>query len=145
MPASKQEVTGTLLKHLQDNFTTLPVRYPNSPFEPKVDGASGWVWATVQYGESIQETIVDRTSDAGQRTQGFLFLQIFVPVNTGLAVIDPVADELSDLYNKAVLSILTLGTALCCGVPQKVQVGTSPEGTWLQQNVNIPFHYTLGL
>lgn len=144
MAQKRMQATGTLLKHLQDNFTTVPVRYPNKSFNPLVHGPNGWVWATVQFSTAIQETIVDRDSDAGQRIEGFLFLQAFVKRDTGLQVIDPVCDELADLFNKQALPFIdSSGLTVQTGVPSKVLIGDTPDGVWYQQNVDIQFHYHL--
>ena len=143
MAALYQKSTATLLKHLQDNFSTLPVRFPNTDFDPETDGSGGWVWATVQYGDATQETIGGPNPDSGQLIEGRLFLQVFARADSGLAVSDPVCDELIDLFNTITLTSIGTSVDLRCAVPIKNFVGTSPEDVWFQQNVDVPFHYHL--
>jgi len=116
--------------HLQDNFSTCPIKFENVPI--KREGLVNWI-AVFDKPTFAQSTGFGETSAL---TGGVLIIQIFTPLDTGTEVSRSIADELAELIGNKEL----FGIAL--SVPELHSAPGNNE--YFQQNLQIPYLTVLG-
>jgi hypothetical protein len=127
-----REVVGALLKNTWSNVENIPIAWPNREFAPP--GKAPWVRVTIIEGSGEQVTI-GGTNNL-YRHSGILFLQVFVPVNSGDYKARSIADELADVFRSdsfdgAAAEVVRFRT------PRIRPIGA--EGAYYQVNCEVPF------
>jgi hypothetical protein len=120
---------------LKTRFTTVwanrtPRDMPNMKFSLPSPPAP-WVRFRISGGDAKRLTIGGGTN--WHRNAGIIFVQLFVPIETGDAVITQYADVICDMFRD------WCGTNITCRTPVVKEVGPDGSG-YFQVNVNIPFH-----
>lgn len=114
-------------QRLRDNWSTTPVEYPNSEFEPTNDDP--FVRLSVINGPANQVDWGKSTNTF--RHFGVIVCQIFVPINVGSGLAYSYADSLAAIWRTARFGGIT------CLAPSITEVGET--GSWFQLNVSVDF------
>lgn len=127
------DIEKAIKGHLNANFSTTPVAWPNRHFAPQKDAPDGrWVRPTIRMGETLLKEL---GADGTGERYGMLFLDIFTRKNTGSALGSGIADELEELFRREALNdelIFDEGTTS--------DMGTDAVNTELNRHqVKVPF------
>lgn len=96
------------------------------------DQDAAWVRFSVRHTDAIQDTL-GKTGNRRFIRNGSIFVQIFVPINQGLAQ--------SDTYATAARNILEGKTIDSIHIYGVTTTEIGPDGEWYQVNVEAPFTY----
>lgn len=121
-----KEANDAIEAHLSNNWGDTPIDFDNVNYRP-VRGTA-FVRLQIEWANSVAISIGGLS-----RGSGYIDLSIFVPVNTGVAIVNGLADDLAALYNKW----QTGGLRFLVGRTQRV--GQQEE--WYQLKVLVPFTY----
>lgn len=113
--------------NLSTNFTTYPIKYENIPFDPPDN--SSWIACHIK-----RNILPTPELDSSYEVKGLLILQVFTPLDSGLATSNTIVDTLAALYNNS-YSI----SGLWFGDSNITDVGNSD--IWYQVNLSVPFNY----
>lgn len=120
------EVNSLIENRLFYNWVTTPIDYDNVEYKP-VRGNS-FVRLAIEWVDSQAVSIGGLSRGAG-----YVDVSIFAPSNTGVQLINALADEIASLYNKWAYEGLRFRVA------RTVRVGQQEE--WYQLKVLIPFTF----
>ena len=132
--AAIHDAIRTRFKSEVADVASLPVEYPNAPFDTP-DDSTRWMRMSIRSGESFQAGI-GAGSVALFRRVGELIVQVFGPVqpDTGSPTGDlmDLADTIAAAFRRVSASNVTYMT------PSVTEVGRT--GAWWQVNVNCPWY-----
>lgn len=107
---------------------SLPVAYENQP-APNIDGP--WGRFTVIQGDTDPMQI----GGSSTRGTGFIFLQVFLPLNTGTKKATDCADAFAAIFDRA--SFRSGTTHVACLTTGMADVGE--RAGWTQKNIRVQF------
>ena len=113
--------------NLSTNFTTYPIKYENVPFDPPTN--SSWIACHIK-----RNMLPTPELDSSYEVMGLFILQVFTPINSGLATSNTIVDTLAGLYNNQKnIASLWFGDSVI------TDIGKSD--IWYQVNISVPFNY----
>jgi hypothetical protein len=112
---------------LSTNFTSYPIKYENVPFDPPTNAS----WIACHIKRNILPT---PELDSSGEVMGILIIQVFTPLNSGLATSNTIVDTLAGLYSneKRIANLWFQDAAI-------TDIGKSD--IWYQVNISVPFNY----
>lgn len=138
--ATIRENTGKALRaYLISNYTgagTLTIAHDNSPFNPSAYVSTGFIRASISWGDSSRQTLAGGGTTSGILDVGVLLIQVFVPRFGGTVAADVQLDTLESIFCEVTMSIT--GASITTRVPSAVRVGGN-DPNFHQANLNIPF------
>lgn len=125
-----REAIETKIKNEWD-ANTYPLAHENLPFNPP---ASAWAR------ESIRPVTSDNADVSGvmERDIGFVWFQIFIPPNKGIAPAFKFADHIKSIFNNKTVTIIGVGKILF-RVTEPAYVGIDSDSGNLQYRCLVPY------
>jgi hypothetical protein len=128
-----------LEKRLKDSWTRTPIRWPNQPFvvpEDTLHNPQPYVAFVLR--NNGGEDIVLGSDSPEWRWTGVVILQIFVPENSGTAILTLYADLIKTIYLQAPRDFQYQNSGIIrLYVPAVQEIGIN--NGWMQANVVVPF------
>lgn len=127
---TRQEAVDAIAGHFRTgwNARTL-IAWDNVP--AAVDEGVEWVRFSIQHNIEGQETVADKMFVR----RGIVFLQLFVPINTGRDDVDTLTEDALAIFEDSEPFGITFSNAT------GREIG-NVEGRWHQTNIIVEFQYT---
>lgn len=128
---TRQEAVDAIGAHFATGWgTTTSIAWDNVPYSP--DPTLAWVRVSIQHNVERQETV-----ERGMYTRrGLVFVQIFVPVDTGRADVDVLVPQCQAIFEDSDPTRITFSNVTAR------EIGTASDEAWFQVNVTAEFEYT---
>lgn len=122
-------------------WTTTPIAWPNTKFDPEVPGGDfpaggAFVYFEVLGGDEEQASIGSGGGTSLFRQRGLIYAHIFVPVNSGVGDAEAHATAIAAIFRGQ-----EFGGVLCRAPSIHGGETADDVGKWFRQSVSIPFQF----